>query len=357
MNASLIPHQTPTTIHPAAQPAPRSVAIVLCNLGTPDAPTPKALRRYLAQFLSDRRVVEIPPLFWLPILHGIILRVRPRKAAAKYASVWSEAGSPLAVWTQRQAELLGQRLQQAGLDIPVLPAMRYGQPAIERQLQALHAQGRQRVLLLPLYPQYCAATTASVFDAATLWLQRARSFPELRLVNDYHDHPGYIGALADSVRQHWQQQGKAAEHLVISFHGIPARNVQLGDPYADQCQRTAQLLAQALQLPPERLSVTFQSRFGPAQWLQPYTEPTLQALAKAGTRSVEVICPGFASDCLETLEEISMEAREAFLEAGGQEFAYIPCLNDRSSHIDLLEQLVQQHVAGWVEGWVDMQQK
>ncbi len=274
------PHQALAPLHPAAQPAPRSVAIVLCNFRYARCAHAQGAAALLAQFLSDRRVVEIPPLFWLPILHGIILRVRPRKAAAKYASVWSEAGSPLAVWTQRQAELLGQRLQQAGLDIPLLPAMRYGQPAIERQLQALHAQGRQRVLLLPLYPQYCAATTASVFDAATLWLQRARSFPELRLVNDYHDHPGYIGALADSVRQHWQQQGKAAEHLVISFHGIPARNVTLGDPYADQCQRTAQLLARRCQLPPERLSVTFQSRFGPAQWLQPYTEPTLQALAR-----------------------------------------------------------------------------
>lgn len=317
----------------------RPCAILLCNLGTPDAPTPAALRRYLAEFLSDPRVVEIPHLLWQIILRGVILQVRPRKAAAKYASVWTEQGSPLAVWTHRQAQLLQERLQPWG--IPVLPAMRYGQPAIAKQLQTLQDQGVQRVLVLPLYPQYCAATTASVFDAVAAWVGRSRHYPELRFVNDYCDHPGYIAALADSVRQHWQQKGQRAEHLVMSFHGIPQRNVELGDPYAAQCQRSAALLAQALGLEPQAYSVTFQSRFGPAQWLQPYTEPTVQALAQAGTRSVELICPGFASDCLETLEEINMEVRQAFMQAGGQAFDYIPCLNDSSSGMDMLAELAQ----------------
>lgn len=322
-------------------------AVLLCNLGTPDAPTAAALRRYLAQFLSDPRVVEIPRILWLPLLHGVILRVRPRRSAAKYASVWSEVGSPLAVWTQRQAKLLGERLSESGLPSPVLPAMRYGQPAVGTQLQALLDAGVHRVLVLPLYPQYSAATTASLFDGVADWVRRSRRYPELRFVNDYHDHPDYIAALASSVRAHWESKGQRAQHLVVSFHGIPERNVQLGDPYADQCRNTARLLAQALQLQPEQYTVTFQSRFGPAQWLQPYTEPTLQALAKTGTRSVEVMCPGFVSDCLETLEEINMEARHAFLQAGGQAFDYIPCLNDSPAWIVALKRIAEQHLAGW----------
>ena len=325
----------------------KTTAVLLCNLGTPDAPTPAALRRYLAQFLSDPRVVEIPRLFWLPLLHGVILRVRPRRSAAKYASVWSDAGSPLAVWTQRQAELLGERLRESGLPAPVLPAMRYGQPAVGTQLQALLDAGVQRVLVLPLYPQYSAATTASLFDGVADWVRRSRRYPELRFVNDYHDHSDYIAALTGSVRAHWERKGQRAQHLVMSFHGIPERNVRLGDPYADHCRNTARLLAQALQLQPEQYTVTFQSRFGPAQWLQPYTEPTLQALARAGTRSVEVMCPGFVSDCLETLEEINIEARHAFLQAGGQAFDYIPCLNDSPAWIVALERITEQHRAGW----------
>ena len=325
----------------------KSTAVLLCNLGTPDAPTPAALRRYLSQFLSDPRVVEIPRLFWLPLLHGVILRVRPSRSAAKYASMWSDAGSPLAVWTQRQADLLGQRLRESGLPAPVLPAMRYGQPSVDAQLQGLLDAEVQRVLVLPLYPQYSAATTASLFDGVADWVRRSRRYPELRFVNDYHDHPDYISALAGSVRAHWEGKGQRAQHLVMSFHGIPERNVRLGDPYADQCRNTARLLAQALQLQPEQHTVTFQSRFGPAQWLQPYTEPTLQALAKAGTRSVEVMCPGFVSDCLETLEEINMEVRHAFLQAGGQAFHYIPCLNDSPAWIAALGRIAEQHLAGW----------
>ncbi|WCM95053.1 ferrochelatase [Acidovorax sp. NCPPB 2350] len=332
------------------QPAPPPrTAVLLCNLGTPDAPTAPALRRYLAQFLSDPRIVEIPRLAWLPILHGIILRVRPAKSAAKYASIWMPEGSPLAVWTQRQATLLRGWLGEAGLRVPVRHAMRYGQPSIAAQLQALQAEGVERVLVLPLYPQYSGTTTASVVDDVCAYATRTRRLPELRFVNTYHDHPGYIAALVQSVHAHWQREGGPAEQLVMSFHGIPERAVLRGDPYRDECLATASLLAGALGLPPERWRVTFQSRFGKAKWLEPYTEPTLVAMARGGTRSVDVMCPGFTSDCLETLEEINQEAREAFLHAGGSEFRYIPCLNGDNAWITALSQIARQHLAGWEE--------
>jgi len=335
------------------EPAPqqgqvRHTAVLLCNLGTPDAPTAPALRRYLAQFLGDPRVVEIPRALWRPILHGIILRTRPARSAAKYASIWTAEGSPLAVWTARQAVMLRGWLGEAGQQVAVLPAMRYGQPAIAAQLQALQADGVRRVLVLPLYPQYSATTTASVVDDVAAWVRRSRHFPELRFVNDYHDHPDYIAALAQSVRAHWKREGGPADQLVMSFHGIPERNVRLGDPYAEQCRTTARLLAQALGLDEDRYQLTFQSRFGKARWLEPYTEPTLVALARAGTRRVDVMCPGFTGDCLETLEEINQEAREAFLHAGGQEFRYIPCLNDSPAWITALSRIAQQHLAGWM---------
>lgn len=332
---------------PHTPPLPPTTAVLLCNLGTPDAPTAPALRRYLAQFLSDPRVVEIPRLLWLPILHGIILRTRPRRSAAKYATIWTPEGSPLAVWTQRQAKLLRGWLGQAGASVQVLPAMRYGQPAIAAQLQALQDAGVQRVLVLPLYPQYSSTTTASLFDDVARWVRRARRYPELRFVNSYHDHPDYIAALARSVRAHWAREGGPAERLVMSFHGIPERNVRLGDPYADECRATARLLAQALHLSEQQYQVTFQSRFGRARWLEPYTEPTLVALAQGGTRRVDVMCPGFTGDCLETLEEINQEARAAFLQAGGQEFRYIPCLNDDAAWIGALSRIAQQQLAGW----------
>ena len=322
-------------------------AILLCNLGTPDAPTAPALRRYLAQFLGDPRVVEIPRAAWLPILHGIILRTRPAKSAAKYATIWTPEGSPLAVWTNKQAVMLRGWLGEAGCAAQVLPAMRYGQPAIGAQLQALQDAGVRRVLVLPLYPQYSGTTTASVVDDVAAWVRRSRHFPELRFVNDYHDDPGYIAALAASVRAHWQREGGPAETLVMSFHGIPERNVRLGDPYAEQCRATARLLAQALDLSPSQYQLTFQSRFGKARWLEPYTEPTLVAMAQGGTRRVDVMCPGFTSDCLETLEEINQEARHAFLQAGGQEFRYIPCLNDSPAWITALSRIAQRHLAGW----------
>lgn len=323
-------------------------AVLLCNLGTPDAPTAPALRRYLAQFLSDPRVVEIPRLLWLPLLHGLILRTRPAKSAAKYASIWQSDGSPLAVWTHKQAVLLRGWLGQAGYPVQVLPAMRYGEPAVAAQLQALHEAGVKRVLVLPLYPQYSATTTASLFDAIGHWQRQSRHFPELRFVNDFYASPDYISALAKSVTRHWQREGGAADKLVMSFHGIPERNIRLGDPYAQQCQHTARLLAQALGLGEDKYLLSYQSRFGKAKWLQPYTEPSLVQLAQQGVRKVDVICPGFPADCLETLEEINQEARQAFLHAGGKEFRYIPCLNDSQPWINALSQIAQQHLAGWI---------
>lgn len=321
-------------------------AVLLVNLGTPAEPTAPALRRYLAEFLGDPRVVEIPKLVWWPILHGIILRTRPAKSAAKYATVWTPEGSPLAVWTRKQAALLGERLAAAGHDVLVRDAMRYGEPSVPRVLDALRAEGATRVLVLPLYPQYAAATTASVADAVMRWAQGARRQPELRFVNEYHDDAGYVEALAESVEMHWAAHGRG-EKLVLSFHGVPHRSLLLGDPYHCQCHKTARLLGQRLGLAPDRLLVTFQSRFGKAKWLEPYTEPTLKALAAAGTKRVDVMCPGFSSDCLETLEEIDQEAREAFLEAGGERFEYIACLNDRARWIEALATLAERHLQGW----------
>ena len=332
--------------------SPARTAILLCNLGTPNAPTAAAVRSYLAQFLSDPRVVEIPKIAWLPILHGLILRLRPKASAAKYALVWDKAGatgSPLLHWTRQQAGLLRGWLSQAGASgVLVEYAMRYGQPSIASQLDALKAKGAQRILIVPLYPQYSGTTTASVCDAVYAWAGRQRHIPELRFVQRYHGHPGYIAALAASVREHWQVQGGRAEKLVMSFHGVPERTRTLGDPYVDECLHTGKLLAQALQLPPEQYLITFQSRFGKAKWVEPYTQPSLEALASSGTRSVEVICPGFASDCIETLEEIQLEVRDAFIAAGGKAFSYIPCLNDRPDWMNALRDLSLQHLQGWL---------
>ena len=322
-------------------------AVLYCNLGTPDAPTAAALRRYLAEFLSDARVVEIPRLLWLAILHGIILRVRPAKSAHKYASIWTSEGSPLKVWTQRQAQALQAKFDAA--QVQVRFAMRYGSDAIPDVLDELKSQGVTRVLVLPAYPQYSATTTASVFDAVYTWGLRTRQLPELRFVNHYHDHPGYIQALAAKIQAHWATHGRA-EQLVMSFHGVPARTLQLGDPYHCECHKTARLLAEALQLPKEAYKVCFQSRFGKAKWLEPYTEPTVRQLAKDGTKSVDIVCPGFVGDCLETLEEIAMEVKAAFLEDGGSQFHYIDCLNDSPAWIDGLQAVAVQHMGGWALG-------
>jgi protoporphyrin/coproporphyrin ferrochelatase len=325
---------------------PARTAVLLVNLGTPDAPTAAALRRYLAEFLSDPRVVEIPRALWWLILHGVILRVRPAKSAAKYASVWTREGSPLAKWTQAQATLLLGSLGERGHQLVVQHAMRYGQPGVAKVLDELKAQNVTRVLVLPLYPQYAAATTASVGDAVMAWARRQRRVPELRFVADFHDEPAYINALAQSVQRHWQMHGRG-ERLVMSFHGIPQRSLMLGDPYHCQCHKTARLLAQALGLRQDEWQLTFQSRFGKAQWLQPYTEPTLQALAAQGVKRVDLICPGFMADCLETLEEIDQEARAAFIAAGGQTFHYIPCLNDQSAGTRALAAVAERHLQGW----------
>jgi protoporphyrin/coproporphyrin ferrochelatase len=329
-----------------AGPLATDVAILLCNLGTPEAPTAPALRRYLAQFLADPRVVEIPKLIWLAILHGIILRVRPAKSAAKYATVWTAEGSPLKVWTARQAKLLQGVLGQRGHRVRVDYAMRYGQPAIAATLDALKRDGVRRVLVLPAYPQYSGATTASVIDDVARWALQTRHVPELRFINRYHDEPSYVAALVQTVREHWQRNGRA-DKLVMSFHGMPERTLHLGDPYHCECLKTGRLLAEALGLQSGEWLVTFQSRFGKAKWLEPYTEPSLIELARGGLKSVDLICPGFSADCLETLEEISQEARDAFLAAGGQRFGYIPCLNDHPAGMRALAAVAERHLQGW----------
>ena len=321
-------------------------AVLFCNLGTPDSPTPKDVRRFLREFLSDHRVVEIPRLLWMLILHGIILRFRPAKSAAKYASIWTPEGSPLKVWTEKQARLLQGWLASRGHQVQVRYAMRYGQNSIASQLDALKAAGTTRVLVIPAYPQYSATTTASLFDAVYAWAGKVRNLPELRFVNHYHDQPHYISALAGGIQRHWKANGRP-DQLVMSFHGVPERTLALGDPYHCECLKTARLLAANLGLNKEQFKVTFQSRLGRAKWLEPYTEPTLIAMGKAGVRRVDVVCPGFSSDCLETLEEINMEGRAAFLDAGGKEFHYIPCLNDDEAWITALCELAVQHMAGW----------
>ncbi len=330
-----------------------STAILLCNLGTPDAPTAPALRRYLGEFLSDHRVVEIPKAIWWLILHGIILRFRPAKSAKKYESIWiapdqdgQGGGSPLKVWSEKNALLLQGSLAQRGHRVRVVLGMRYGSPSIPSQLQALKAQGFKRILILPLYPQYSGTTTASVFDAVYTWAAQTRTVPELRFVNHYHDHAAYIEALASRIQAHWQKHGRSAK-LIMSFHGVPERTLHLGDIYHCECHKTARLLAEQLGLGKAQYQLTFQSRFGKAKWLEPYTEPTLIELAQQGVQSVDVVCPGFPVDCLETLEEISMEAKEAFLHAGGKEFSYIPCLNDSQPWITALAHIAEQHLSGW----------
>ena len=325
---------------------PERTAVLLCNLGTPDAPTAPAVRRYLAEFLSDHRVVEIPRLVWLAILHGVILRTRPAKSAKKYASIWTPEGSPLRVWTDKQTALLGGYLGERGHPMIVRSAMRYGSPSIPRVLDELRAAGATRILILPLYPQYSGTTTASVHDAVYRWAAQVRALPELRFVNRYHDDPGYIKALAKRITDFWTDRGRP-DKLVLSFHGVPQRTCALGDPYQSECLKTARLLTEQLRVDAASVVVSFQSRLGRAEWLQPYTEPTLVALAKQGVKRVDVACPGFTSDCLETLEEISLEARAAFMHAGGQEFNYLPCLNDQHEWIAALAALAIQHTQGW----------
>ncbi|TFY96825.1 ferrochelatase [Ramlibacter rhizophilus] len=322
------------------------VGLLWCNLGTPDAPTTPAVRRYLREFLSDPRVVEIPRAAWLPLLHGVILPLRSSKSAAKYAGIWTPEGSPLMAHTLRQAQALGTELTARGHEVLVHPAMRYGQPAIGTQLDALKAAGATRILVLPAYPQYSGTTTASVVDAVSAWSAGVRTLPELRFVNRYHDDPGYIDALASGIERHWEAHGRG-EHLLMSFHGVPERTLKLGDPYHCECHKTARLLAERLGLAPEAWTLSFQSRFGRAKWLEPYTEPTLQALARRGVKRVDVACPGFVADCLETLEEIGLEGKQAFLAAGGQQYGLVPCLNSAPDWIGALADLAERHLQGW----------
>lgn len=334
---------------------PAKTAVVLVNLGTPDAPTAAAVRRYLAEFLGDPRVVEIPRAVWMLILHGIILRVRPKKSAAKYATVWEDAGSPLMVHTKAQTSALEQSLRARGHNLIVTWAMRYagqGPNSITTVLERLRSENATRILVLPMYPQYSASTTATAIDEALNWVTGLRNQPELRYVRNFADDIGYINAIANQVRAHWQQNPTpalpdASYRLVMSFHGLPERNLKLGDPYFCECHKTARLVAEALNLPAESVVTTFQSRFGKAKWVEPYTEPTLIALAKQGVKRVDVLCPGFVADCLETLEEINMEVRAAFLTAGGEHFHYLPCLNEDSNWISALADLTERHLAGW----------
>ena len=325
----------------------RKIGVLLVNLGTPDAPDRSSVRRYLKQFLWDPRVVEMSrPLWWL-ILNGIILNTRPQRSAKAYQQVWTEQGSPLLVIARAQEQALREQLNtQFGDTVCTELAMSYGSPSIPTGLAKLRDQGARRILILPLYPQYSATTTGSVFDAITQELRQWRWLPELRFINHYHDDPAYIAALAESVRTYRQQHG-TADKLLMSFHGIPQAYFDAGDPYHCECQKTGRLLAEALALKEHEWTLSFQSRLGPKQWLKPYTDHTLQALAAENVTSIQVICPGFSADCLETLEEIAQENRDTFIQAGGKTYDYIPCLNSSAAHIQMLSGIVTQHLQGW----------
>jgi ferrochelatase len=324
------------------------VGILLVQLGTPDEPTAKAVRIYLREFLSDPRVVEIPRAVWALILNGIILNVRPKQSAEKYAKVWMKEGSPLKVYTERQAQLLQGRIgMTARAPFMVRYAMRYGNPGIAATFDAMRAEGCDRILVVPMYPQYAASTTATAMDEIGRALARVRNQPEMRFVKHFHDDPGYIRALGDSIREYWRANGRP-DKLLMSFHGLPRYTLDRGDPYHCECHKTARLLAADLELPDNRWQLVFQSRFGRAEWLKPYTAQTLEELGRAGLRRVDVACPGFVADCLETLEEIAMEGRDTFIAAGGKEYHAIPCLNDRPDWIAALAGIVRGHLGGWL---------
>ena len=328
-----------------ARPA---AGIVLVNLGTPDAPDTASVRRYLAEFLADPRVIEIPRWKWWPILHGVILRLRPRRSARAYQQIWTEAGSPLMVHSERLAAAVAARMSEiAAGPVLVRSAMRYCRPALGAVLRELHAANVRRLLILPMYPQYSATTTGSVFDALADELKRWRWIPETTFISDYHRHAGYVEVIADSVRAHWNVHGR--RHLLMSFHGIPKRYLHAGDPYHCQCHATAREVAELLELGEGDWTLAFQSRVGREPWLRPYTDEILEAMPGRGIRAVDVICPGFAVDCLETLEEIAVENRDRFLAAGGEQFGYIPALNDRVEHTAFIAQLVRERCTHWPE--------
>lgn len=308
--------------------------VLLVNLGTPAAPTPAAVRAYLAEFLGDPHVVALPRSLWLPLLHGLVLPFRAAASAARYSKIWQPAGSPLQIHTARQRDLLKQRLAS----VPVEYAMRYGTPDIASRLDKLKAQDAGHIVVVPLYPQYAASTTASVVEAVESWQRRTYKAPTVKLVHSFAEHPDYIDALAANIRRHWQRHGRG-QKLVMSFHGLPQRAVERGDPYQKECFATAHRLAAALGLGRGDYLIAFQSRFGLGRWLQPSTLDTLEQLARNGVGSVDIVCPGFVADCLETLEEIDIECRAAFLAQGGREFRYIPCLNDSEEWINALSRL------------------
>ncbi|WP_293941317.1 ferrochelatase [Sphingomonas sp.] len=329
----------PPADHPVI-PAPK-VGVLLINLGTPDAPDAAAVRRYLAEFLSDRRVVEIPAIVWQPILHGIILRTRPKKSAHAYAQVWSEEGSPLAAITRRQAVALQARL---GDTVIVDFAMRYGNPGIAGALDALVAKGCTRILAAPLYPQYSGATTASANDAIFAGIAVRRWQPALRTLAPYHDDPLYIDALVADFERQLGALEFTPDRLLLSFHGMPLRTLQLGDPYHCHCHKTARLVGERLSVPTE---ISFQSRFGRAKWLEPATDTVLEALPGRGVRKLAIAAPGFSADCLETIEELGIRGREQFIEAGGTDFARLDCLNDGPAGMDMIEAIARRELAGW----------
>jgi ferrochelatase len=324
------------------------IGILLVNSGTPQAPTPHAVRAFLARFLSDPRVVALPRALWLPVLYGLILPARPRRVARKYQRIWSAQGSPLRDLSERlRGELAAVLAQRMLAPLRVELGMLYSAPEIRAALERLRDGGAQRLLVLPLFPQYCGATSGAVFDRVNAELQRWPYLPDVHFVADYHDHPGYIEALRESVAAHWQTHARS--HLLVSFHGIPERYCTQGDPYFERCQNTARLLADELLLREGEWTVSFQSRFGPADWLKPYTQTVLNGMPARGVREVTVVCPGFAADCLETLEEIAIENRATFMHAGGQRYEYVPALNARASHAQCLAELVAQRCQGWTQ--------
>lgn len=329
---------------------PETLGVLITNLGTPDSPTASGLRKYLKEFLSDPRVVEIPRLLWLLILHVLILPFRPQKSARAYQSVWTDEGSPLLVISQRQQQKLQQALSKKySVPVKVVLGMRYGSPSIASALEQLKVANARRIVVLPLYPQYASSTTGSTFEAVSRAICRWRWVPELHFINQYHDHPLYIEALANSIREQLQQSGQP-EKLLMSFHGIPKVTQEDGDPYLCHCHKTGRLLAEKLGLSEAQYQVTFQSRFGKAEWIQPYTEQSLKGLAADGLKHVAVVTPGFSADCLETLEEIGEENRQYFLQAGGERYNFIACLNEREDHMAALAKIITANIAGWVEG-------
>lgn len=324
------------------------VGVLLTNLGTPEAPTAKALRPYLKQFLWDPRVVEVPrPLWWL-ILNGIILRVRPKRSAAAYAEVWTDEGSPLLTHSLNQAKALQCALAESyGDQVIVDVAMRYGQPSIASVIDKMLSAGVRKLIVLPLYPQYSAATTGSTFDAIADEFKQRRWLPDFRFISHYHDHSGFINAITNRIKAHWAEHGRT-DKLLFSYHGMPQKYLENGDPYHCECHKTTRLIAEQLGLAPSEYLTTFQSRFGRDPWLQPYTDETLKALPQQGVKSVQIICPGFSSDCLETIEEIGGENCEYFLEAGGERYEYIPCLNAEPDHIELMRTLIEEQAKDWL---------